>query len=98
VESFLPVVLHLFSESPYSFFSIPLEISFVVLGIARTLNVKHRECNVLCRTYCYWRWIVVELDEFIRSQKITIYRRGILRGGRRLWRNLRCRCLCCLRR
>jgi hypothetical protein len=38
VNSFLPVVLHLFCESPYSFFSsISQEISFVVLGIVHTL-------------------------------------------------------------
>jgi hypothetical protein len=40
----------------------------------------------------------VELDDSIRPQKVTIYRGGTPRGGRRLGRNPRHRCPCCLGR
>jgi hypothetical protein len=40
----------------------------------------------------------VELDDSIRPQKVTIYRGGTPRGGRRLGRNPRCRRPCCLGR
>jgi hypothetical protein len=38
----------------------------------------------------------VELKDFIRPQKVTIYRGETPRGARRLGRNLRCRRPCCL--